>query len=142
MLRKRNALVEMKSTEFKQNGFQLIDSIADFIDTMCRKPVTTKMSSAQFSEIIVHQSLPENGKEATEIVNRATNLLFNYSLLNGHPKFLGLEAFLLNAVIGDKYCLRACIVNFKTPEKDIEDIVETIVRSGRKVAEFIKNKSV
>ena len=136
MLRKRNALVEMKSTKFKQNGFQLIDPITDFIDTMCRKPVTTNMSSAQFSEIIVHQSLPENGKAATEIVNRATNLLFNYS------KFLGLEAFLLNAVIGDKYCLRACIVNFRTREKDIEDIVETIVRSGRKVAEFIKNKSV
>ena len=47
-----------------------------------------------------------------------------------------------NAVIGDKYCLRACIVNFRTSEKDIEEIVEIIVRSGRKVTEIIKNKSV
>jgi aromatic-L-amino-acid decarboxylase len=52
------------------------------------------------------------------------------------------EVFLSNAAIGDKYCLRACIVNFRTSEKDIEEIVGIIVRSGRKIIEFIKNKSV
>jgi hypothetical protein len=31
---------------------------------------------------------------------------------------------------------------FRTSEKDIEGIVEIIVRSGRKVVEFIKNKPV
>ena len=89
MHRKRNALVEMQGSEFKQTGYQLIDEIADFIDNICRKPVTTNASSAQLSAIIGHHSIPEYGKPAKEIVNRAAGLLFNFSLLNGHPKFLG-----------------------------------------------------
>jgi len=83
------ANVEMQGTEFKQAGYQLIDQIADFIDNISRKPVTTNASSAQLSAIIGHQSLPETGKPAMEILNHATDLLFNHSLLNGHPKFLG-----------------------------------------------------
>jgi aromatic-L-amino-acid/L-tryptophan decarboxylase len=35
--------------------------------------------------------------------------------------------------VNDKYCLRACIVNFRTSEKDIAEIVEIIVREGRKL---------
>jgi len=41
--------------------------------------------------------------------------------------------FLSNAVIGEKYCLRACIVNFRTSSIDIEEIVEIIVRKGREL---------
>ncbi len=89
MLRKRNALVEMQGAEFKQAGYQLIDQIANFIDNICRKPVTANLSSAQLSAMVGNHSLPENGKAATEIINHAADLLFNYSLLNGHPKFLG-----------------------------------------------------
>ena len=89
MLRKRNALVEMKGAEFKQIGYQLIDRIAGFIDGIRQQPVTAGLSSTQLSALIGHQTLPETGKPAKEIVNRAADLLFNYSLLNGHPKFLG-----------------------------------------------------
>ena len=41
------------------------------------------------------------------------------------------EVFLSNAIINDMYCLRGCIVNFRTSKKDIEEIVEIIVREGR-----------
>jgi aromatic-L-amino-acid/L-tryptophan decarboxylase len=43
------------------------------------------------------------------------------------------EMFLSNAVVGDKYCLRGCIVNFRTTEKDIYEMIEIIVREGRKM---------
>jgi glutamate/tyrosine decarboxylase-like PLP-dependent enzyme len=43
----------------------------------------------------------------------------------------GGEVFLSNAVVFEKYCLRFCIVNFRTLRKDIEEIVEIIVREGR-----------
>lgn len=43
------------------------------------------------------------------------------------------EVFLSNAVVRDKYCLRACIVNFRTSRNDIEEIVGIIVREGRKL---------
>ena len=44
------------------------------------------------------------------------------------------EVFLSNSVVNEKYCLRACIVNFRTSKKDIYDVIEIIVREGRKVA--------
>jgi len=68
-------------------------------------------------------------------LNRLNELLLNDLQRNG-------EVFLSNAVVGEKYCLRACIVNFRTSEKDIEEIVEIIARTGRKVVEIIKNKSI
>ena len=51
-------------------------------------------------------------------------------LLNEIQK--GGEAFLSNAIVNQKYCLRACVVNFRTTKKDIEEIIEIIVRVGRK----------
>ena len=52
---------------------------------------------------------------------------------------LGGEAFLSNAIVKGKYCLRGCIVNFRTSEKDIEEIIEIIVKVGRKVHSSLKN---
>jgi glutamate/tyrosine decarboxylase-like PLP-dependent enzyme len=89
MLPKRNAPVEMPGAEFRQTGYQLIDQIADFIDNISGKPVTSNPSSAELSAIVGLDSLPEYGKPANEIVNCASSLLFNYSLFNGHPKFFG-----------------------------------------------------
>jgi len=45
----------------------------------------------------------------------------------------GGEAFFSNAIVQEKYCLRACIVNFRTSSKDIQEIIEIIVREGRKI---------
>jgi len=89
MLSKRNAPVEMQGAEFKQTGYRLIDQIAEFLDNICRKPVTVDLSSAQLSAIIGRHPVPEHGKSASEIVSNAADLLLNYSLLNGHPRFQG-----------------------------------------------------
>ena len=42
----------------------------------------------------------------------------------------GGEAFVSNAVIGGRYVLRACIVNFHTTEDDVEAIPEIVARTG------------
>lgn len=55
----------------------------------------------------------------------------NKRLLNVLQK--GGEVFLSNAMVNGKYCLRSCIVNFRTSKKDIEEIIEIIAREGRKV---------
>ncbi|HTH30304.1 MAG TPA: hypothetical protein VL946_03090, partial [Lacibacter sp.] len=62
----------------------------------------------------------------------------NEALLNDLQQ--GGEVFLSNAVIGSKYCLRGCIVNFRTSEKDIHEIIEIIVKEGRKVQAQMKNE--
>jgi glutamate/tyrosine decarboxylase-like PLP-dependent enzyme len=45
----------------------------------------------------------------------------------------GGEVFLSNAVVGDRYVLRACIVNFHTTRVDVEATVDIVVRLGREL---------
>lgn len=61
--------------------------------------------------------------------NHLNNL--NESLVDELQK--GGEMFLSNAIVSGRYCLRACIVNFRTTKKDIEESIEIIVRAGRNV---------
>jgi aromatic-L-amino-acid/L-tryptophan decarboxylase len=55
----------------------------------------------------------------------------NEKLLNELQQ--GGEMFLSNAVLLNKYCLRCCIVNFRTSRKDILEIIEIIIREGRNI---------
>ncbi len=89
MLENRDNLIEINQEEFRKIGHQLIDDISDFISTIDKKPVTTNESPSQLQNILGKTSLPKNGIPTTELISRTTNLLFNHSLFNGHPKFLG-----------------------------------------------------
>jgi glutamate/tyrosine decarboxylase-like PLP-dependent enzyme len=51
------------------------------------------------------------------------------------------EAFLSNAVIGQRYVLRACIVNFHTSETDVEAVPEIVVRTGSAIDAEIRRAS-
>ena len=45
----------------------------------------------------------------------------------------GGEAFVSNAVVGGRYLLRACIVNFHTARSDVEALPDIVARAGRVV---------
>ena len=45
----------------------------------------------------------------------------------------GGEAFVSNAIVGGRYVLRACIVNFHTALADVEAVPEIVARVGRRV---------
>ncbi len=85
----RNAPIEIDKNEFKKLGYLLIDRIADFIDSIDEKTVTTTKTPSELQKILGDASLPENGTNTVELVSKTTDLLFNNSLFNGHPKFLG-----------------------------------------------------
>jgi glutamate/tyrosine decarboxylase-like PLP-dependent enzyme len=71
-------------------------------------------------------------KDYDNVENKETYLnKLNETLLNDLQQ--GGEVFLSNAVIDEKYCLRSCIVNFRTSEKDIKETIEIVVREGRKI---------
>jgi len=89
MTENRANSIEINKEEFRKIGHQLIDDIADFISGIDKKPVTVSESPSQLQSILGHTSLPEKGTPASELVSRITELLFNHSLFNGHPKFLG-----------------------------------------------------
>jgi aromatic-L-amino-acid decarboxylase len=50
----------------------------------------------------------------------------------------GGEAFVSNAVVGGRYVLRACIVNFHTSRADVEAVPEIVARVGRKAHEQLR----
>lgn len=64
----------------------------------------------------------------------------NQELLNRLQN--GGEAFVSNAVVAEKYLLRACIVNFRTSLADVEALPEIVVRLGREVDAEIRPQSL
>jgi glutamate/tyrosine decarboxylase-like PLP-dependent enzyme len=64
--------------------------------------------------------------ESEEYLNQLNKALLDRLQAGG-------EAFLSNAVIEGKYCLRACIVNFRTTLEDIRALPEIVVRIGKEV---------
>jgi aromatic-L-amino-acid decarboxylase len=63
----------------------------------------------------------------------------NEALLNKLQ--VGGRVFLSNAIVNKKYCLRSCIVNFRSSEKDIREIIKIVVKEGRWVHQSLtRNK--
>lgn len=69
--------------------------------------------------------VPADSKGDEDYLNKLNEALLNELQQGG-------EVFLSNAVVSDKYCLRACIVNFRTSKKHIKQVIEIIIREGRK----------
>ncbi len=89
MANPRETPIEISKEEFQEIGNQLIESISNFLDAIKEKPVTYGATSDQLRDILGDLSLPENGTSAAELLPKTADLLFNHSLFNGHPKFLG-----------------------------------------------------
>ncbi|HEV2832308.1 MAG TPA: pyridoxal-dependent decarboxylase, partial [Hanamia sp.] len=89
MANNRKSPIEMSKAEFREMGYQLINTISDFMDTIDERPVTTGESPGQLQNVLGNSSLPEHGVSASSVVSKAADLLLNHSLLNGHPKFFG-----------------------------------------------------
>ncbi|SOE23385.1 Glutamate or tyrosine decarboxylase [Spirosomataceae bacterium TFI 002] len=89
MRKTKSSSIEMSKEEFRKIGYQLIDSVSDFFDSIEERPVTPNESSSQIRDLLENTSLPENGQEGAGLVSKTTDLLFDHSLFNGHPKFLG-----------------------------------------------------
>lgn len=85
----RKTPIEISKSEFKKIGYELIDTLADFFDTIEDYPVTPGESPIALQKAIGNSNLPEEGSSAEKIISRSTDLLLNHSLFNGHPKFLG-----------------------------------------------------
>lgn len=86
--------------------------------------MTQGLSITTFRYVPSHLSRTDLG--ATEYLNE-----LNQELLTRLQQ--GGEAYLSNAVIGGKYALRACIVNFRTTLEDVEAVAELVVRIGEQV---------
>jgi glutamate/tyrosine decarboxylase-like PLP-dependent enzyme len=85
------------------------------------EPVSQSLSITTF------QYVPKDHSLNDDELNQLNERLVNEIQLSG-------EAFVSNAVVDKKYCIRVCIVNFRTSAQDIEALVEIVVRFGRKLS--------
>jgi len=90
MNKKRTAPIALQSDEFRNLGHHLVDRIAEFMDSLPTRPVTTGEAPPAIREALDStRSLPDLGTDPTQLIDRTTELLFNHSLFNSHPRFWG-----------------------------------------------------
>jgi len=88
-LTEREAPLDMNGEEFRKLGHRLVDQIAGFLDGVRDRPVTRDNSPAALRILLGSDDLPTRGTPASELFEEVSDLLFDHSLLNGHPRFWG-----------------------------------------------------
>ena len=86
----RSAPLAMTSDDFRALGHRLVDRIAEHMDTLPHGPVTKDESPSDVRRALESgRGLPAGGVDAARALTDATELLFEHSLFNGHPRFFG-----------------------------------------------------
>lgn len=89
-LQSRVAPVEMTGEQFRALGHDLVDRIAEFLDSIRNRPVTPAESPLDVRAALKSgRELPEQGTDPEALLRDATRLLIDHSLFNGHPCFFG-----------------------------------------------------
>ncbi len=82
--------IQMEADTFRRLGHQLIDDLAARLHAIPDGPVTPGGSPSSVRAALgTDTSLPENGSEPGELLAATTRALFEHSLFNAHPRFLG-----------------------------------------------------
>lgn len=81
--------LSMRPEDFRAAGYLLVNKIAQFLEELPDKPVTTAAQPPEIKAILGNAPLPLYGEPVHHLIEEATHLLFRYSLLNGHPRFWG-----------------------------------------------------
>jgi glutamate/tyrosine decarboxylase-like PLP-dependent enzyme len=81
--------IDMTGDEFRAAGHALVDQIAAFYDSLRARPVTAGDATQTVRDLIGQGPLPSRGEPAAELLGKTAPLLFDHSLHNGHPRFLG-----------------------------------------------------
>lgn len=85
----RRAPLEMNPEAFRRAGHRLIDQVADFLDSLPQRPVTAGNPPSVIRKRLGQMPLPRQGADPQELLAETAELLFENSLFNGHPRFLG-----------------------------------------------------
>ena len=90
MNKQRTAPIEMKADDFRVVGHHLVDRIADFLDSLPSRPLTSGESPAEIRDALnASHQLPDLGTDPDKLIASAADLLFDHSLFNSHPRFWG-----------------------------------------------------
>jgi glutamate/tyrosine decarboxylase-like PLP-dependent enzyme len=86
----RDAALAMDGATFRKLGHQLVDHVAQFLESLPARPVTCDESPSALREALeLTGPLPEQGTDPAILLERTAQRLFEHSLFNGHPRFFG-----------------------------------------------------
>jgi len=86
--RDRAAPLEMDGARFRELGYRAVDHVAELLDSLRDRPVNQDISPTEVRALLPSE-LPLEGQAAEVLLDETARLLFDHSLFNGHPKFLG-----------------------------------------------------
>jgi aromatic-L-amino-acid/L-tryptophan decarboxylase len=86
----RKAPLAMTPGEFRDAGHKLVDRLADLLASVPDRPVATGEGPAAIRDALgLGGPLPEDGADATSLLLRMADRLFEHSCFNAHPRFFG-----------------------------------------------------
>jgi aromatic-L-amino-acid decarboxylase len=86
----RHAPLAMDAATFRTLGHRLVDQVAERLERLPGGPVTHDASPSAVREALgLTGALPEEGTDPGPLLAQTASLLFDHSLLNGHPRFFG-----------------------------------------------------
>jgi glutamate/tyrosine decarboxylase-like PLP-dependent enzyme len=88
--KERQSPLAMNSTTFRALGHRLVEQLADFLESVPGRRVNADESPSAVREALdLNGALPEQGSDPGPLLEQTAKLLFDHSLLNGHPRFFG-----------------------------------------------------
>lgn len=89
-MKDRTIPIDLSADEFKKLGYNLVDRIADHMSSIKNIPVTRAESEETIRKFMnAEKPLSDDGMNPNVLMEKTTELLFNHSLFNGHPRFWG-----------------------------------------------------
>jgi glutamate/tyrosine decarboxylase-like PLP-dependent enzyme len=89
-LRRRKAMLDLDPEEFRRLGHLMVDQTADLLASLRERPLTPGESPTTVRQALKADGpLPDQGTAPEALLRQTTDLLFNHSMFNGHPRFWG-----------------------------------------------------
>lgn len=114
-----------------REDIQLSELLFDLADNHAElEAVTQSLSITTFRYL--PEEVPTDSEARVKYLNELNETLLNEIASGG-------EMFLSNAIIDGNYCLRSCIVNFRTNQQTIYDLIKIVIQKGQELHKSLRN---
>jgi aromatic-L-amino-acid decarboxylase len=137
----RRSALDMPAAEFRTLGYELVDQIAGFYESLAGRPPQRKLTRCsgpgEVQALLGPEEFPEVGMDADRLLADIVPLLFDRSLHNGHPRFMGYITSSA-APLGALADLLAAALNANLARWELSPVASEIeARAVRWIADFI-----
>lgn len=85
----RRAPIDMTAGEFRELGHRAVERVAELLESLAARPITRGETPSEIRALLPQGPLPAGPAPAAELLEETATNLFDHSLFNGHPRFLG-----------------------------------------------------